>query len=153
MGKHKGKIKRDMLKTVVNGKAYTTAQAAQRIGVTTQTMVNWCNNGTVANYRIGTGGHRRIRNEDIQRLIAENVFVFEPKKTVYVPGSVIPMIDNQIRINSQYSLNARKDNDIKASKEFDYIIEGLNISRRIVEKAITHKDLEKYKDEGVEYDL
>ena len=153
MGKHEGKRRRDLVKSLMGRKTLTTGEAAVIIGVTSQTIVNWCENGTLACHRAGPRGRRRIKKEDIDAMISKNLYVFEPKKTIHVPGSVIPMIDNQIRIHNHYAVKARQKRDSKSAQKFDYMIEGLALARRIVEVSITRKELDQYKEKGVDYAL
>lgn len=52
------------------GKLYTTQQVAKLLGVTARTVQLWAENGLVQAWKT-PGGHRRIRGEDVARLLAE----------------------------------------------------------------------------------
>ena len=138
-------------------KVYSTGQVAKIFNVTLQTVVNWCNDGRLAYHTFTKGNsryaHRRIKESDIRRMINERVDYFEPKKTVQVPGSVIPMIDNQIRIWNQQSSQARADGKDDLANTVDAWIEGITTARRIVDRSITEVDLQQYREEGVDYFL
>ena len=152
MGEHKGKKNRERLVETHDEKPMTTAQAAEILNVHQQTIVNYCDRGELAFHRFGPKGkHRRIYKKDLMRLVNERVEYFEPKKTVQVPASVIPMIDNQLRVWNQQSTAARADGKNELADKIDGWCEGMNVSRRIVERCIIEPELSQYREKGVDY--
>ena len=49
---------------------YTIAESAGYLRVSRRTMYKLINDGQLAAYRVGTGGHRRFRRDDLERLMS-----------------------------------------------------------------------------------
>ncbi len=47
----------------------TMREACSRLNVHANTLRRWGSHGLIREYRIGPGGHRRFREEDIQSLL------------------------------------------------------------------------------------
>ena len=51
---------------------YTTGQAAVVLGVTRQTIVNWCNQSVLPSIRAHDGASRRIKGTDLLALLSHS---------------------------------------------------------------------------------
>ena len=73
-GRKRGKKNNAILRLML-----TTGEASKILGVHSNTLRRWNNQGIITAYRIGPRGDRRFRREDVAALPAEAV---SPKKVI-----------------------------------------------------------------------
>ena len=71
MKRKREKAKIGMEKTEATGTLLTMAEACRLLHVHGNTLRRWSAQGIVKAYRVGPGGHRRFKADDITGLLAE----------------------------------------------------------------------------------
>lgn len=104
--------------------AIRVKEAANMLGVTAQTVRNWCNEGKLE-YTTSIAGQRVFNKEYLQRIINEkNNIIIKPKILYYVRSSN----DNDILIETQ--INKLKNNYEEPDKIYQDKASGLNENRK-----------------------
>ena len=76
-----------MVKTVTENTEATVTlltirEASRLLHVHENTMRRWSNQGLIRTYRVGPGGHRRFKTEDITVLLVEQPTMHRAKPTI-----------------------------------------------------------------------
>lgn len=104
--------------------AIRVKEAANMLGVTAQTVRNWCNEGKLE-YTTSIAGQRVFDKEYLQRIINEkNNIIVKPKILYYVRSSN----DNDILVEIQ--INKLKNNYEEPDKIYQDKASGLNENRK-----------------------
>lgn len=66
-----GKKKKDMFKEKAPSPMLTISEACRLLNIHSNTLRRWSARGLIKEYRIGPGGHRRFKVDDVAALIME----------------------------------------------------------------------------------
>ncbi len=74
---------------------YTIAESAGYLRVSRRTMYKLIHDGQLAAYRVGTGGHRRFRRDDLERLMKPEEFESVDTMTAAADPVLAELWDNE----------------------------------------------------------
>lgn len=80
-------------------KAYTTGKISEMIGITAQSVINWCDKGVIPASRIGTGPRKVAANDLLKFLKTNDVLKFmssKDKEEIIREAGVTKLSDEEI---------------------------------------------------------